>query len=137
MINTLKYVILLYLLNINYCCQSIMHVFIMYHSFLIQAHGAIKYIVNMWDNVGFCSNICYHFAKNIAFLYHNNIYHLCISQYCYHEILYHNNILLYHLSRLSWQSLVSKHSRYAVQHKSLMGESFDKLRMANVHYFPL
>ena len=48
-----------------------MHVLIMCHSFLIQAYGAIKYIVNMWENVCFCNNIFYHFAKDIAFLYHD------------------------------------------------------------------
>ena len=80
MINTLKYVVIsstYYVLNINYFCQNIMHVFIC-AIFLIQAHGVIKYIVNMWENVCFCNNIYYHFAKDIAFFisrYTTCVYH--------------------------------------------------------------
>ena len=64
-----------------------MHVFIMCHSFLIQEHGTIKYIVNMWENVCFCNNICYHFAKDNALFisqYTIFVYHNC------HEVLYHD-----------------------------------------------
>ena len=60
----------------------------MCYSFLIQEHDAIKYIVNMWENVCLCSNICYHFAKDIVFLYHD-IATICVY-HVYHEILYHN-----------------------------------------------
>ena len=28
----------------------------------------------MWENVCFCSSICYHFAKDIAFLYHDTLF---------------------------------------------------------------
>ena len=61
-----------FLLNIIYICQNTMHMlFIICHSFLIQAHGAIKYLVKHVENVCFYNNICFHFAKDIAFLYHN------------------------------------------------------------------
>ena len=57
----------------------------MCHSFLIQAHGTIKYIVNMWENVCFCKNICSHFAEDIAFFISQ--YTICVY-HDYHEILY-------------------------------------------------
>ena len=64
-----------------------MHVFIICHSFLIQAHGAIKCMVKHVENVCFCNNICYHFAKDIAFLYHDIPFYV---YHDYHEILYHD-----------------------------------------------
>ena len=43
--------------------------FIMCHSFMIQAHGAIKYIVNMSENVCFCNNnYLLSFHQDITFL---------------------------------------------------------------------
>ena len=57
------------------------------HSFLIQAHGAIKYMAKHVENVCFCSNICYHFAKDIAFFIPR--YTICVY-HDYHEILYHD-----------------------------------------------
>ena len=42
---SLKYV-RYYLMNVNYFCQNIMYVFIMLPIFLIQAHDAIKYVIN-------------------------------------------------------------------------------------------
>ena len=58
----------------------------MCHSFLIQAHGAIEYMVKHVENVCFCNNICYHFDKDIAFLYHD----ISCVYHNYHEILYHD-----------------------------------------------
>ena len=62
----------------------------MCHSFLIQAHGAIKYIVKH-KNVCFYNNICYHFAKDIPFLYHN-------IPFVYITIIMRFYIMIYHLS---------------------------------------
>ena len=59
----------------------------MCHSFLIQAHGTIKYMVKHVENVCFCNNICYHFAKDIAFFISR--YTICVY-HDYHEILYHD-----------------------------------------------
>ena len=65
-----------------------MHVFIMCHFFLIQAHGAIKRIVNTYvGNVCFCNNVCYHFDKDITFFISQ--YTICVY-HDYREILYHD-----------------------------------------------
>ena len=60
----------------------------------------------MWENVCFCSNICYHFAKDIAFLYHDisfvyiTIHHLCISRLSRDLILWYIIITIIVASRL-------------------------------------
>ena len=81
MIITLKNVIASIVLSTEYklfCQNSKMHVFIMLPFLSDISTWCQKYIVNMWGNVCFCSNICYHFAKDILFFY-IMIYHLCIS----------------------------------------------------------
>ena len=77
---------------------QICYVFIMCHSFLIQAHGAIKYVVKYV----LLYNICASFCQNIAFLYHD-------IPFVYSDILH----LIYHLciSRLSWD-FISWHIVY-------------------------
>ena len=52
-------------------------------------------MVNMWENVCFCSNIWYYFAKDIAFLYHN-------IPFVYITVIMRFYITIYHLSRLLW-----------------------------------
>ena len=87
------------------------------YSFLIQALGAIKYIVNMWENVCFCSNICYHFAKYIAFLYHNIpfVYITIIMRFIIRYIIYHDycGITTLYITAIQAKELVSL---YQVQH---------------------
>ena len=43
-----------------------------------------EFKLNMWENVYFYNNICYHFATYIAFLYHDNYY---IIYHDYHGII--------------------------------------------------
>ena len=64
--------------------------FIVCHSFLIQAHGAIKYI-------GKCLLLQYllSFTKDIAFLHHN-------IPFVYIMIITRFYITIYHLLQLSW-----------------------------------
>ena len=98
---------LLYLLSIN---QNIMHVFIMCH-FYDTSTWCHKVDSKYVGNVCFCSNICYHFAKDIVFFISR--YTICVY-HNYREILYHDILsitiivalvlLIYTLSIVRWFS---------------------------------
>ena len=64
----------------------------MCHSFLIRAHGTIKYIVNMWEMFAFAIISCYRF-QNLVFVYHN-------IPFVYITIIMRFYITIYHLSQL-------------------------------------
>ena len=99
---------------------AIMHVFIMLPFFFQYKHMVPKkYIINMWENVCFCNNIYYHFAKDIVLFYITK-YHLCISRLSWDLI---SQYIIYHNYRITTLYITANQAKeldrlHQVQHRT-------------------